>query len=319
MKVAVTGASGFIGRNLIDKLSRTEGVSQIVALSRTELECPERTEWVKCQDLSADDALGVALQGVDVLIHAAAVAQAPVEDVADAAGILRRANVDATLNIAQQARTAGVKRFVFISSAKVNGETTTKRSPFLPDEPPAPAGAYAVSKRDAEEGLRQLAASHGMDFVIIRPPLVYGPGVKGNFLSLLRIVKKRLPLPFGAIGNRRSMIFVGNLTDFIALCCVHPDAANEVFLVSDDQDLSTTQLLRQLAAGLGVSAPLISIPAAVLALGFKLLRREEMAERLLGDMVLDIEKTKRLLGWTPPHSVAVGIQETAEDFQKRSF
>jgi nucleoside-diphosphate-sugar epimerase len=197
-----------------------------------------------------------------------------------------------------------VKRFVFVSSVKVNGE----RGLYTEADPPAPEDAYGISKHEAEVALRVIAKDTGMEVVIIRPPLVYGPGVRANFLALMRAVSRGIPLPLGAIDNRRSLVALSNLVDFIVACIVDPAAANETFLVSDGEDLSTADLIRRLAGAMGRPARLFPVPESVLNLGAALVGRRDIAQRLLGTLQVDISKARRLLGWEPPITVGEGLR-----------
>jgi nucleoside-diphosphate-sugar epimerase len=217
-------------------------------------------------------------------------------------------NVDGTLKLARQAAAAGVKRFVFISSVKVNGESTLPGRPFTADDIPAPLDPYAVSKMEAEQGLRQIAVETGMAVVIIRSPLVYGPGVKANFASLMRAVQRGWPLPLGAVNNQRSLVALDNLVDFIVTCTTHPQAANQTFLVSDGQDLSTTELVRGMALAAGVPARLLPVPVWALQAGASLLGKGDAVHRLCGNLQVDISKARSLLGWVPPVSVEEGLR-----------
>jgi nucleoside-diphosphate-sugar epimerase len=230
------------------------------------------------------------------------------EAVADPLTAFRAVNVDATLNLASQAAAAGVKRFVFVSSVKVNGETTLPGRAFAEAEAPNPQDAYGLSKYEAEQGLRQLSADTGMEVVIIRPPLVYGPGVKANFASLMRAVQRGWPLPLGAVCNQRSFVALDNLMDFIIICITHPQAANQTFLVSDGQDLSTTELVRGMAQAAGVPARLLPVPVWALQAGASLLGRGDAVQRLCGNLQVDISKARSLLGWVPPVSVEEGLR-----------
>jgi nucleoside-diphosphate-sugar epimerase len=227
----------------------------------------------------------------------------------------RKVNVDGTLNLARQAAQAGVERFVFISSIKVNGESTPLEQPFHADDVPMPVDAYGISKHEAEQALRQLADETGMEVVIIRPPLVYGAGVKANFYSMMRWLDKGIPLPLGAIHNQRSLVALDNLVDLILTCTQHPAAANQTFLVSDGEDLSTSELLRRMANALGKSATLLPIPAGWLQFGAALLGKSAVAQRLCGSLQLDIVKTRQLLNWTPPVSVTAALQQTAQFYR----
>ncbi|HCF2998758.1 TPA: NAD-dependent epimerase/dehydratase family protein, partial [Pseudomonas aeruginosa] len=224
----------------------------------------------------------------------------------------RKVNVEGTLNLARQAAAAGVKRFVFVSSIKVNGESTTADSPFKPDDVPAPSDPYGISKLEAEIGLRQVCEEAGMEYAIVRPVLVYGPGVKANFLNMMKWLDKGIPLPLGAIKNRRSLVSLTNLMDMLITVASHPAAANQVFLVSDGEDLSTTGLLRRMAAAMGKRANLLPVPESLLKTAALLLGKKSVGQRLCGSLQVDISKNKQLLDWNPPLSVDQGLQRVAE-------
>jgi UDP-glucose 4-epimerase len=224
----------------------------------------------------------------------------------------RLVNVEGTLNLARKAAATGVRRFVFVSSIKVNGEATQLGHPFNADEAPAPLDPYGVSKFEAERVLRALEAETGMEVVIVRPPLVYGPGVKANFASMVRWVERGVPLPLGAIHNARSMVALDNLVDLLMLCIKHPAAAGQTFLVSDGEDVSTTELLRRTAQAMGKKPLLVPVPAAVLELGAALLGKRAVAQRLCGSLQVDIEKTRNLLNWTPPLTLDQGLRKAVE-------
>lgn len=244
-----------------------------------------------------------AVSGVDTVIHLAARVHMMNDTSTDPLAEFRRVNTEGTLNLARQAAEAGVRRFIFLSSVKVNGETGFFRESDVED----PQDPYAISKCEAEQGLRRIAAETGMAVVIIRPPLVYGPGVKANFQSLMRAVGKGVPLPLGAIDNRRSLVGIDNLVDLIVTCIDHPAAANETFLVSDGEDLSTPELVRRIARALGKPARLFPVSPALLKAAATLLGRREAVERLLSSLQVDISKTRDLLGWRPPVSVDAGL------------
>jgi nucleoside-diphosphate-sugar epimerase len=220
----------------------------------------------------------------------------------------RAVNVEGTLNLACQAAAAGVKRFVFISSVKANGESTQPGREFTETDAPNPQDAYGQSKHEAELGLRQVGADTGMNVVIIRSPLVYGPGVKANFAALMRAVQRGWPMPLGAVHNQRSLVALDNLVDFIVTCMTHPQAANQTFLVSDGQDLSTTELVRSMAQAAGVSVRLLPVPVWALQAVASLLGKGDVAKRLCGNLQIDISKARRILGWVPPVSVQEGLR-----------
>jgi UDP-glucose 4-epimerase len=223
----------------------------------------------------------------------------------------RRVNVQGTLNLARQAAAAGVRRFVFISSIKVNGEATQLGRSFTADDAPAPLDAYGVSKMEAEQGLRELAAQTGMEVIIIRPPLVYGPGVKANFAAMMRWLQRGVPLPLGAIHNQRSLVALDNLVDLIVTCHTHPAAANQTFLVSDGEDVSTSELLRRMGQALDRPARLLPVPQSWLKLAAAMVGKSDVAQRLCGSLQVDISKTRQLLSWTPPLSLDQGLKRAA--------
>ena len=311
MKCLVTGANGFVGRSFCAALSRFgHEVRGAVRSVNDQIDC---VELVVVGSISAETGWSAALHGVDVLVHLAARVHVMHDTASDPLAEFRAANVDTTLNLARQAAAAGVKRFVFISSVKVNGESTQPGQAFTEADPPDPQDAYGQSKYEAEQGLRQISAQTGMEVVIIRPPLVYGLGVKANFFALMRAVQRGWPLPLGAITqNRRSLVALDNLVDLIVTCITHPAAANQTFLVSDGEDLSTTDLLRRMGQALGKPARLLPVPPALLKLGAALLGKPELAQRLCGSLQVDISKTRELLGWVPPLSVDEGLRRAAK-------
>ena len=269
---------------------------------------------IEVGDLDANTDWSVALFGVSSVVHAAARAHVMKDQSADPLAEFRRVNVAGTLNLAQQAALAGVKRFVFVSSIKVNGEQTKIGQPFTEKDRATPVDAYGISKYEAEVGLRRIAKETGMEVVIIRPVLVYGPGVKGNFLSMMHWLHRGIPLPFGAVNNSRSFVSLDNLVDFIITCLHHPAAANQTFLVSDGEDVSTTQLLQYTASAMGVSSRLIPVPALVIRVAAKLLGKAEVAQRLCGNLQVDVSKACQLLGWVPSISVKEGLRRAAEGY-----
>jgi nucleoside-diphosphate-sugar epimerase len=306
MNLLLTGANGFLGSRLAVTLNAKPYVRLTAAVRRSvQLSA---MNVVEVQSLDANTDWSDAVTEQQVVIHTAARAHIMKNEAADPLVEYRRVNVDGTLNLARQAVDAGVTRFIFISSIKVNGEQTTCGGVYKAEDLPVPEDAYGISKYEAEQGLLQVAANTGLEVVIIRPPLVYGPGVKGNFFSMMRVVKKGFPLPLGAVHNKRSLVALDNLVDLIITCIDHPAAANQVFLAGDGEDLSTTELLRGVAKAAGVLSRLIPVPAAVLMFGASLLGKKEMAQRLLGSLQVDISKARDLLGWTPPLSVEEGLR-----------
>jgi len=304
MKVLLTGATGFIGKSVLKQLCNDHSVAVAVRSSKIGFRCPV----YNVGEIDGWNDWSFALHGQEVAIHLAGRAHIQKDEVADPITEYRRTNVDGTLNLARQAADAGIKRFIFISSIKVNGERNSLDAPFLAQDIPAPEDAYGQSKWEAEMGLLNIGSATGMEIVIIRPPLVYGFGVKGNFASLIKIVQKGLPLPLGLINNKRSLVALDNLVDLIVTCITHPAAANQVFLAGDDDDLSTTKLLRGVAKAAGVPSRLIPVPASVLMFVASLLGKKTLAQKLLGSLQVDISKTRDLLGWTPPLSVEEGLR-----------
>ena len=303
MRVLVTGATGFVGSALVARMVRDARVTVRAGIRREAGTLPASVERVP-GDVTPGRDWQEALVDAPVVVHLAARVHVMRETAADALAEFRRVNVTGTLNLAEQAAAAGVQRFVYLSSVKVNGEAGA----YSEDDPAAPEDAYGVSKHEAEVGLRRIAAESAMDVVIVRPPLVYGPDVRANFNALMRAVARGIPLPLGAIDNRRSLVGLDNLVDFILRCIECPAAANETFLVSDGEDLSTTDLIRRLARAMGRPARLIPVPAPVLMAAATLLGRRDVARRLLCSLRVDITKAKQRLAWTPPVSVDDGLR-----------
>lgn len=306
----VSGANGFVGKALCIELCR-QGQS-VRAAVRSATRQVENVETVSVGEINGETDWTDALLGVKVVIHLAARVHVMKDTAMDPLAEFRKVNVDGTLNLARQAAKIGVKRFIFISSIKVNGETTQSERPFSADDSPAPADAYGISKREAEDALRLLGSEADMEVVIIRPPLVYGPGVKANFAALMRAVQRGWPLPLGAVHNQRSLVALDNLVDFIVTCISHPQAANQTFLVSDGQDLSTAELVRGMAHAAGVPVRLLPVPVWALQAGAALLGKGDAVQRLCGNLQVDISKAHSLLGWVPPVSVADGLKAMAQ-------
>ena len=307
----VTGAGGFIGSALVDAL---DGHSVRRAL-RTSPTTPGADDFIR-GDIGPETDWQPALRDIDCVVHLAARTHVLRDNAANPLAAYRSVNVDGTRRLAEQAANAGVRRFVFLSSIKVNGETTPSR-PFTADDPPAPQDAYGISKLEAENVLREIANRAGMEWVVLRPPLVYGPGVKGNFLQLLKAVARGMPLPLASIDNRRSLIYVGNLVDAILACATHSDAAGKTFLVSDGEDVSSPELARRLATAMGRNPVLLPFPPALLRFGASLIGRHDAAIRLTGSLTIDDSALRRDLGWTPRFTLDQGLKETVQWYHRR--
>lgn len=299
--ILLTGATGFIGEAIHRRLDPTETI-----VYGRRLPILSHTAFYQ-GDITPDSNYAEALSNVDVVIHTAARVHMMKDDSKDPLAAFRYVNTYGTLNLAKQAAKAGVKRFVFLSSAKVNGEYTTDTA-FRYDDKPAPTDPYAQSKAEAEAGLMEIAEKTGMAVVVIRPPLVYGPGVKANFASMVSIAKKNLPLPLGAIHNKRSLVAIDNLVDLVMTCLRHPQAANQVFLVSDDHDVSTTELLEMLTYASGKKPRLLRVPSKYVQLAAKIMGKGLVADRLLSSLQLDITHTKVTLNWLPPVSLQQAVK-----------
>jgi len=313
MKTLITGANGFIGSALTKRLladgDSVRGAFRSIQIRNDKIETVEvghisfRTDW------------STALERVQQVVHLAARVHVMDEKSSDPLADFRLVNVLGTINLAKQSAAAGVKRFIYLSSIKVNGEATRINHSFTSQDSPAPEDPYGISKLEAEQALREIATETGMEVVIIRPPLVYGPEVKANFYSLMSWVKRGLPLPFAAItNNRRSFVALDNLIDLTVTCLTHPKAANQIFLVSDREDISTADLLIRMGNALKKPARLFYVPPGLLKLSTSFLKKEGIYQRLCGSLQLDIHHTCELLNWTPPISVNEGLRRASEGF-----
>ena len=311
----VTGGTGFVGRALCARLV-AEGflVRASVRAPASGLGLSSGMEAVTTGDLAPDTRWEEALSGVDVVFHLAARVHMMRETAPDPEPEYRRVNVAATEHLARRAAAARVRRFIFVSTTKVLGEG--RDAPYSDADPPAPEDAYGRSKWEAEKVLQSVSAETGLHVIVVRPPLVYGPGVKANFLRLLKAVDRGLPLPFGSIRNRRSLVLVDNLADALRSCAMAPLAGNRTFLVSDGEDVSTAELARRMARALGRPARLLPVPPSLLRAGARLLGRGSAAERLTGSLTVDSRGIREALDWRPPFDLDTGLARTAEWYRR---
>lgn len=289
-------------------------ISIVAPLRNVRGKLPEIVTVTRVSDISDDTDWRESLTGVDVVVHAAARVHVMQEDSAQSIEEFRTVNVKGTLCLARQAVAAGAKRFIYISSIKVNGEATLLGHAFSAGDTPLPSDAYGISKYEAEQQLMQLAQTGAIEVVIIRPVLIYGPGVSANFRQMMHWLTKGIPMPFGSVHNLRSLVSLNNVVDLVTRCVDHPRAANQVFLVSDDEDVSTTQLMQRLLTFLGRKTWLIPVPVSLLKFFAKLVGRGAVAQRLFGSLQVDIKKNRELLGWRPPFTLDEGLKATAEHF-----
>lgn len=327
LRVLITGATGFVGRALVRSMANAPDFDVIAAVRNERdvnkaaaAEIPAlpagsgdhagaHLKHFAVGDISANTDWSSALDGVDAIVHLAARVHVMKEIAADPVTAFRRVNVEGTINLARQAASRGVKRFVFLSSVKANGDSGT----LTERDTPTPVDSYGITKLEAETALRAVSRDTGMEVVIVRPPLVYGPGVRANFRSLISLVRSGIPLPFGAVQNRRSFVAVDNLVSFLITCVQHPHAAGETFLISDGHDLSTPELLQHIGNAMGVRVRLFSMPHWMLKGALNAFGRKAVAERLLGSLCVDIGKARTLLQWIPPVDVAEALRRTVID------
>jgi UDP-4-keto-D-QuiNAc 4-reductase len=315
-KILVTGATGFIGGAIARKLNLDGRHELMLALRRSPMEeIPSPFNVVG--ELGPHNQWQSSLAGCQAVIHCSALNHSS-NSRDDSLDCFRRANVQGTLNLARQAIDAGVRRFIFLSSIKVNGTTTRVDQAFSPDDEPSPMDSYGISKLEAEIGLLKIGREYGLEVTILRLPLVYGAGVKANFLTMMRWINLGFPLPFGTVRNKRTLLYCGNLVDLIEVCLTHPAAANQVFTAGDGEDLSTTELLRNLGIALAKPARLFHVPTVIMKRVAKTLGKADMASRLLDSLRVDVGKAKALLGWQPPISINEGLMDTAREFLRHT-
>lgn len=309
MKLVLTGATGFVGKQILEKAAAFD----VTVIGRSKPESSKNFTFFQA-NIDAHSDYGPALTDSDFVIHSAARAHFIDDKSADRLTAFRAVNTLGTINLANQAARAGVKRFIFISSIKVNGEHTNSGKPFSPEDVRVPNDLYGLSKYEAEQGLLALAKGNGMEVVIIRPPLVYGPDVTANFASMMNWINKGVPLPLGSINNQRSFVALDNLVSFIIHCIGHPKAANEIFLISDGEDISTTDLLRKVGKAFDKAPRLIPIPVYLLTFAAKLIGKRDVAGRLFGSLQVDSSKARGLLGWKPVITMDQQLKKTMEAY-----
>lgn len=313
-RVVITGATGFVGRALVARI-RTELSWQLVVANRraTHMHGEDgATSEFAVGDIDGRTDWRLPLEGAEVVIHLAARVHVMKKASGDSLAEFRRVNVQATENLARVAASCGVRRLIYVSSIGVNGAQTVLDRPFSEIDRPNPQNPYALSKWEAEQSLLRVAGETKLEVVIVRPPLVYGAGAPGNFAKLLRVLSMGIPLPLASVHNRRSLVALDNLVDFIVTCTTHPQAANQTFLISDGEDISTPDLIRGLARASGRPARLLSVPVWALQAGATLLGRGDAVQRLCGNLQVDISKARNLLGWAPPISVEEGLRRAVD-------
>lgn len=307
-KILITGATGFVGSHLL-QMALTQNRTIVCPVRSGNSSSDLKTPIIGSIDRNTD--WHAHLSDVRTVIHCAARVHVMNDTVADPLAAFREVNLYGTLRLAEQAAAAGVNQFIYLSSVKVNGEMTEPGQAFTENDKPQASDPYGISKQEAEAALMELGQRTGMAITIIRPPLVYGKGVAANFLSLLIWVKRQIPLPLASIHNQRSFVFVKNLTDFILHCVQNPQAYNQVFLISDGEDLSTTELLREAAKALEVPSRLLPFPAGLINFAANLIGKKNIADRLCQSLRVDSSKARQRMQWTPPYSVQQGLRESA--------
>lgn len=316
MKVLITGSNGFIGQHLVSGIRNEKGISLIVSSKKYLESLSGQAEQFIFPTIDSSTDWRKVLIGVDTVIHLADLAHDTKLNSNNSDTNYIEANVETSINLAEQSVNAGVRRFIYLSSIKVNGEETLINKPFNAENIPDPQDSYAKSKLKAEIALKQISEISELELVIIRPVLVYGPGVKGNFLSLMQWIKRGIPLPFSLINNKRDLVSINNLVNFIIICLKHPSAKNQVFLISDNVSISTKNLIRKIARFQKKEILLLPFPQVFLSLVFNLIGRKKLTQKLLGSLEVNIQKNLKLLGWSPSQDVDQALRETVEFFLK---
>lgn len=312
MKVLITGATGFVGGSIMQQMLVDENHSLVAAVRDSQNMRLTGVRVVEVDGLGAETDWTAALQDIDAVVHAAARVHVMKEQAGNPLMEFRRINVDGTLNLARQAAASGVKRFIYISSVKVNGESSDVSNPFASASIPRPQDPYGISKMESEQVLSQISLETSMELVIIRPPLVYGPGVGANFLRLVNAVYRGIPLPFASINNQRSLIGIGNLVDAVIVCLSHPEAKGKTYLVCDKENISTPELITRLARALDCPARLVPFPLSLMKLGARTIGKSQEVDRLIGSLVVDSSEIQDDLSWTPPYSMQQGLEIFAD-------
>lgn len=316
LRVLISGASGFIGQALCEAAARRGFAVRGGVRRRGAL--PAGIEPVEVGEINGDTDWSRALCDVDVVICLAARVHVMKDTSKNPLHEFQKINVSGAVNLARQSAGAGIRRLVYVSSIKVNGEETSNGSIYSEEDTPTPQDPYGISKWEAEQALHRVASETGLEVVIVRPPLVYGAGVKGNFAQMLRVVARGIPLPFGSVRNRRDLIYIGNFVDALIACAIHPAAAGQTYLVSDGAPVSTPDLLRMLADAMGVPSRVFPFPPALLKVSGKLIGKSAQVERLLGSLQVDSGNIRRELNWQPPYSMQQGLQATVDCYRTKA-
>jgi nucleoside-diphosphate-sugar epimerase len=316
VRVLVTGANGFVGGTVCSALASADLAVRAAVRSPDRL--PARSfagEVVSIGRIGPDTGWSPALDGVEAVVHLAGRVHVLKETFEDPRAEFHKINVLGTEHLAREAAEAGVRRLVYVSTVGVNGRSTPRTRPFTEEDEPAPHNPYALSKWEAERALQRVASETGLEVAILRPPLVYGPRVKANFLRLMRLVDRGLPLPLGAVDNRRSLVYVGNLADAVLACLDRREAVGETFLVSDGEDLSTPEMLNKIGSSLNRPVRLLPVPPGLLRTAGRVAGASSTVEPLLDSLAVDSGKIRRVLGWQPPYAVEEGLLRTAGWFR----